>query len=194
MTALPPANPDLVAEFERACAAMRDQHFARLNTLGVGREAYIIAKPLLLPAPIGMARVEIEGSAYQPAEQGGRGMFVQPVLDSLDELVDVVAWHPDAPGRWFMRHEAAPIMGADIVEEAAFFGDILVVHPTPLEWLKAGGGGACVLDWDRAWFWLGCVRDIAPLHTWTQRRLENALRSPRPTTRIRKAEADAEAA
>jgi len=124
------SNNDLIVEFELACAAMRDIHYARLRALGVGREAYIFAKPLALPAPIGVERVEIDSKSrtYQPVDHHGAGMFVQPLHDNLGVLIDLVCWHPDRPSTRFLRRDIAPVLGAEAVEEAAFFGDVLDVY------------------------------------------------------------------
>ena len=60
---------------------------------------------------------------------------------------NVVAWRPDAPGRWWLEVTDWPLLGWQAVESARFDGGPLVLHPTPAAWVASGGQGCCVLRW-----------------------------------------------
>ncbi len=50
--------------------------------------------------------------APDPTGQDGQPMVVLGVKDRYGELVDLVAWHPDAPERWYLRiGDETPILG-----------------------------------------------------------------------------------
>jgi hypothetical protein len=80
---------------------------------------------------------------------GDREATIVPVRDRRDRLVDLVAYFRERPGEWFLREgDESPVLGAREIEGANNLGQPIELHPTPQAWLRAGGHGACVLDWD----------------------------------------------
>lgn len=106
------------------------------------------------PLPV---RVRTDGSYFEPSDPDGTVMLVQPVFAGpipsifvpVDEpcLVDLIAYSPREPGRWFWRRgEHGLVLGDENLERAELFSEPVRVHRNPLEWLRSGGEGVCVLD------------------------------------------------
>ena len=73
--------------------------------------------------------------------------FIVPALDAHGVPVDLIAFHAGAApftGSWLGR---AGLLGEEQINRAR---DVLVVHATPLDWLRAGREGVCVVDPVRA--------------------------------------------
>ena len=88
------------------------------------------------------------GGTYRPVPNGNYAAIL-PVHDLEGDLVDLVAWFPDSPRRWWLRHrDDCFILGARALEVAAYFNDPIELQGTPQMWARSGGQGACVLRWD----------------------------------------------
>ncbi len=91
--------------------------------------------------------------APDPKDQAGQPVVVLGVKDQDGELVDIVAWHPDAPERWFLRlGDETPILGAHALAVAAYYRRSVTLYPSPEKWLFArvrdrDHAAVCVLDW-----------------------------------------------
>ena len=103
--------------------------------------------------------VEIETTTegfYQPAP-GGRHAFIQPVygavrppevpiMDPADPTpIDLIAWCPKAPARWWLRRGVAILLGEIEAVHGEVYGEPIRVYRTPLDWLRAGGAGIVIL-------------------------------------------------
>ncbi len=66
------------------------------------------------------------------------------------ELVDLVAVDVDQPDHFWRRRREALVLGAAYLEIARQEGEPVPVFKTPLSWLRSGGAGVVVLDWDWA--------------------------------------------
>ncbi len=92
--------------------------------------------------------------APDPKGQEGQPMVVLGIKDQDGELVDIVAWHPDTPERWYLRiGDETPILGAHALALAAYYSRPVTLYPTPEAWLYArlrarDQDAVCVLDWD----------------------------------------------
>lgn len=119
--------------------------FARLLALGV--PAATIG-PMLENFDLGTARVSIsrDGSRWEPEGPDARllvGVREQGVL------VDIAALATHDPDQWAMRRGEGWCLGYDAwLRCETGHAHELRLHATPLAWLKAGGAGLCVLDWD----------------------------------------------
>ena len=107
-------------------------------------------RPSLGAAPITTAA----NGTYKP-DIAGKWAAVVPVHDRFGELVDLCAWFPDKPGRWWLRlREPTPILGTEALAIAAAEGEPINLHGTPERWLIAQAGacirppGACVIECD----------------------------------------------
>lgn len=98
---------------------------------------------------VGVARIETDGRHYQPVPEGQPAIAV-PVSYSITaaalEPIDIAAWVPSDPSRWYVRTGYGDILGAEAIDEAAHYEVPLPVYSTPLAWLQAGMGGACLLN------------------------------------------------
>ena len=102
--------------------------------------------PGLLPASLGAPSRGTPG--LWDLEEGGKLGLVIPVWAG-SVFADLV-WTPiwDDPARWWVAMGAREVLGD--VNVPADDGESLWLHETPLDWLRAGGGGACILDWKPA--------------------------------------------
>ena len=106
----------------------------------------------------GMLEIDpLAGGMYQPSPGAGRWALVMPIYSSVRppcvqpadiQPVDIVAWLPKRPDRWWLRKGATTILGEWAIEVADATNEPLIMIETPFGWLKAGGGGAVILDDD----------------------------------------------
>ncbi len=86
--------------------------------------------------------------------QDGQPMVILGVKDQDGELVDIVAWYPTFPAKWYLRiGDETPILGAHALALAAYYRRSITLYPTPETWLYAwlrdrDQDAVCVLDWD----------------------------------------------
>ena len=92
--------------------------------------------------------------------EGGRPAVIIPCYDTIpgmvdanaerhvEHLVDLVAVDLDRVGRFWRRRGDALILGADYLEIAGQEGAPLQVFRNPLTWLRSGGAGIAILDWN----------------------------------------------
>ena len=66
----------------------------------------------------------------------------------VEEIRDLVAVDLDHPDRFWRRRGKALILGAAYLEIARQEGEPIPVFSTPLTWLRSGGAGIAVLDWN----------------------------------------------
>jgi hypothetical protein len=132
---------DAYAELE---ATTRPADAVRLlESEGVSRRCLLTPEGVC--GALGLATIEPTGARFQFFE-GGRDAVAIGLRGTDCELVDLLAWFPDAPARWWTRFGLAVFAGEEAVERAALFGKTLRLHETPLDWLRADCAGAVVLD------------------------------------------------
>ena len=68
----------------------------------------------------------------------------------VDELRDLVAIDLDRPDRHWRRRGESLVLGTAFLEIARQEVEPVPVFKNPLSWLRAGGAGVCILDWDYA--------------------------------------------
>lgn len=135
---------ELSHEVELAVKAVQNRHLGRLQSLGVN--AATIARLGALQPPFGVMHCEnIGGGIFQPG--GDRTYIVQPVFDG-DVLIDIVAWHTTQPQKWLWRTGAAWALNVDAIAKNSWQDEPLAVDATPLDWLRNGADGLCILNWD----------------------------------------------
>lgn len=116
----------------------------------------------------------------------GEPAIVAKIHDAHGALSDFVAWQPERPGQWWLRHGDIAVLGGHTLAVAAWHGDNIRLSPTPQDWFRTRQRGVCILLWTAPMRELfeGVSRvecDSPEL----QQRLEPALRrwEPRITTR-----------
>ncbi len=100
--------------------------------------------------PWGFGWVVADGNSYRPAdrkEQASTAFVVPAVTDGC--VVDLVAQTFSVKGIR-SRLGVTAVLGADDIEAARTNGQPLYVFSSIPQWLKGGGRGAVVVDWQRA--------------------------------------------
>lgn len=89
------------------------------------------------------------GPAALPLLEGTRLLLV--VREAGFAPVDLVAIDPARPDGWALWRGAEELLGGWTLDRATTFGEASVrLHATPLDWLRAGCTGVCVLEWNHA--------------------------------------------
>ena len=139
---------DLVGEVLKGHWNMRRQHQGWLAAHGVSPVS-IYGTPPRLHGNFGVTRAMFHGDLFEPAPDG-KPVIVLGVSEHPDEgLVDIVAFEPSNPVRWYLRLGAAVVLGLHNARLAVFEESPVVAHATPLDWLRADCQGVVVLDWKR---------------------------------------------
>ena len=145
------ARPDLEAEWSAATAGVRERHLAPL------RLRYGIPVMAIMER-VGVARVRVEGDAYEPDADGFEALVVASFTDpprrpdgrwrAPNEIIDIIAFNPAEPGRWWSRCGIVAALGEESVSD--FSDDPVRVWRNPLAWLRAGATGICPVSPDPA--------------------------------------------
>ena len=110
----------------------------------------------------GMATVTKFGHRRFEFAESGRPAVIIPCYDTIpgnldanpaahvEHLVDLVAVDVDRPDRFWRRRCTAVILGNAFLECAGQELEPVPVFKTPLSWLRSGGAGIYILDWDYA--------------------------------------------
>jgi len=185
-----PIDPRLVGLGLNACeralldccpVVLHNATYSKLFALGVhgagvtGRglfDALEVADVLFRPAsPFDFAR-EV-GAVFRLV-----AAIIIPVHDEAGDLVDLAAWNPD-DGALALWHGVAAMLGAENIF-APRFSEPLLVHETPLDWLRAGRRGVFIIDPQRAAPLLRLGEPLGVKREAHGRRLRQALTIPAP--------------
>ena len=150
------SSRDLAAEFATATSAMRRHHLDAMCL------RYNIPPTAILDR-IGVTRVRVEGAFYEPASDGIE-MVLVPSFEAPprlpdgrwrapNEVVDLLAFRPADPGRWWSRRGIVAALGEESL--TSFDHASVWVSRDPLKWLQVGATGICPVDLDPA-----AVRDV----------------------------------
>ncbi len=182
----------LAAEIEAYRAEITERERQMFAALGVAPH---------IVATIGATNVDLDssGTVWEPLEIGDRAYILPARIgdpftpesaepESVPEhgaLVDLLAFHPAQPDEWATRCDFATWLGA--IEPQYFNPDPVVVHRSPLAWLRAGMRGLCVLTRDpieRRALLLACRGGIVAEDHEHSRRLTQQIHLPLPLPRI----------
>jgi hypothetical protein len=138
---------EIIAEY-RLCALPSDDALRGLATTGVNLTALIQrwqTRPLDVPRidrVIFDDRGGFEFARYRN-DRRGTGAMIFIVRDHMGDVIDLAAWGPPRPlALWIAR-------GLMLGSENLFgfrMREGLEIHPTPLEWLRAGCQGVVIID------------------------------------------------
>jgi hypothetical protein len=78
----------------------------------------------------------------------GEPSIVGEVRDAYGDIADFVAWQPEKPERWWLRHGDIAVLGGHALAVAAFHGDRIRLYGTPQDWFRTRQRGVCILLWD----------------------------------------------
>ena len=141
---------DLAAEFDHAWRNRTQEHLKHLADAGITFQAMLSAGDL------GVERIATTGRLYVPSPDG----FVVVVMAAWSPaapsiycavenpvILDLLALRLDQPETWWRRvGEPGLVLGSDNLDAAHTEGWPISLHRTPLDWLRAGCRGACLLD------------------------------------------------
>lgn len=134
---------DLQSEMEAATSSVRQVHLDRLRALGVSTAT--IADLGRDHPSFGVVKAEpVDGGLFQPGE--GDLHVVLPVLED-GALVDLVAFRSTSPDDWTLRTGNGWALGLNNGVGWHTWAESVHVSATPLDWLRNGAAGLCVLDW-----------------------------------------------
>ena len=68
-------------------------------------------------------------------------------------LIDMIAWRPDDPARWWYRTGEGAVLGVEHLDLAHVEGWPISFATTPLKWLHGNCHGACLLGYCEAAWW-----------------------------------------
>ena len=134
----------------------------------------------------GLAKImPIRDGRFEFAESGKPALIV-PCYDTIpgmldanpaahvEHLVDLVAVDVDRPDRFWRRRGDAVVLGNAYLEIAGETCEPVPVFRNPLTWLRSGGAGIAILDWNYARDLL-LDRELIAEDVETGNRLEAAL-------------------
>lgn len=98
------------------------------------------------PGPMGCSCIETHPMGMFDFSETGYRAFIQPILSGPD-IIDLVAWFPSRPERWWTRRYSGNPLGIDQLDRAEIEGEPVLLHRTPLDRLRADGDGVVALDW-----------------------------------------------
>jgi hypothetical protein len=135
---------DLTREYRAAVLAVEQRHTDRMAALGVSYETMDDMSPDGW-MPFGVATIipDDEG-LFEPG--AGALHVVQPIYAGED-IIDMVAWTSADPASWRLRTGLGAWLGdLDALIDCAIDAPVSL-YATPLDWLRAGGDGLCIVNW-----------------------------------------------
>ncbi len=119
-------------------------------------QAFLVKKGASIEDVVACAAmpINVTGTRWEPSAEG-RDAILLPVADADGALVDIVAWLPYEPERWYMRVGIHGVLGWDELNAAKVYCRSVVVNASPLDWLLAGGKGCVALTVEAGVHFLG---------------------------------------
>ena len=131
----------MLDELIRAQGRHYNYFLPQLNHIGIPIDALLFC---------GVCRVRVDGEFYAPDPDGEEALIV-PVFEE-GVLVDLACLL--GKDEWFLRTGNGVVLGYDSLDDG-WFGNPLVIFRSPLDWLRSGCEGVCVVGaWSIAKQWL----------------------------------------
>ena len=145
----------LFGEYAAAVRRIDGRHLDRLISLGAPWGFWDNCG-----AP-GVASIRTLGEGRFEFAENGRSAAVLPVYDSetpawapleqrFEGLLDLLAFDPGEPDRWWLRRGQAVLLGSIYLPLVLEEGCALPIYSNPMSWLQADGEGLMILDWKMA--------------------------------------------
>ncbi len=135
---------DLAAEFALTTDGVTPLLVAHIQRMGIPRRIIFGARHYL-----GAARITTTPDGlFEFHDDGELALIVPegvPEWPGWAEVHDLIAFKPEAPGRWWRRRGDVDLLGASNITRWKL--NPTTIHETPLLWLQAGADGVCIVDW-----------------------------------------------
>ena len=107
-----------------------------------------------------MAPIRTSGDFFAFDPQGDEAAVIEVRAADAWTVLDLVAWYPATPKRWFVAVGGAPALGLSSASNRSTYsaGLPLPILPTPEQWLVAACFGAVLLNLEGGVEWLDTVR------------------------------------
>ncbi|MBB4642353.1 hypothetical protein [Rhizorhapis suberifaciens] len=136
-------NP-LNIEMQAASQRLQLRQMNLLRGLGLNAPA------LLTDNMIGTVSTEVLNKDFWQQEESGKPMLVVPLIED-GQTIDLIAFDPLDPNGWYLKTGHGFALGAEAITDAVQGWDAsdqrLRMHATPLDWLRSGCDGCCVVQW-----------------------------------------------
>jgi hypothetical protein len=144
-------SAELLAEFVTAAWRVRRRDFVALEQLGVP-SAFLYCSSL----SFGVSPIDVfsDDGTFQSVDCGELAIILptRPIAPPADpnfpddDVGDLVAWRASDHARSWRRRGVTPFLNERAIDRAEIFCEELLVHPTPLDWMRAAGSGIVILD------------------------------------------------
>ena len=109
---------------------------------------------LTAPTEIAVQRIATEHGLFRPDPNGIPAMVMavwdySPLRIPGASMIDLVSWRPACPSAWWTRTGAASALGEWLTGAGSLADGPVAVRRTPLDWVRAGGDGVCLLAGDQ---------------------------------------------
>lgn len=102
-------------------------------------------------SPFGVLKCDVRGQhTFEPTvEPYGVTALIMPVMHE-GTIIDQIAWRSLRTDAWLWRIGSGWALGIDEIECPLHWDGFreITLHATPLDWLRASGQGAVILNWD----------------------------------------------
>ena len=143
LTAKPDAKYTADSYFDQAVDLWSELRIARANQQAVEILARHDVTDPNARQLCGLARIVKMGRFFEFHPDGEYHVIV-PVID-VDELVDLLAFDPDEPGKWWCRIGGERLLDGDALGDQ-HLGKPLHIYRTPLSWLKGRCDGIVIFN------------------------------------------------
>ena len=108
------------------------------------------------------ANVIFTGDRWEPTRDAGEDAMVYPVFSYNWDIVNIVAWRPRQPDKWYLRKYGEAMLGQDQFNAARCWrgSDVLKVFDNPMAWLLGGQKGCCPLTEDALLHFVDLRHDV----------------------------------
>lgn len=135
---------DLYMELKEAAFSVCETDLAHLRRLGA-LNAGVAAFGMVMHQ-FGLMRIaDGEDGLFHPDPDGRRSLVLPVVEDG--ELIDLVSFSTSTPDNWRLRTGLGTALGLHD-GWCHCWPDEVQLHRNPLQWLRGGCSGLCVVDWD----------------------------------------------
>jgi len=163
-----PRLPWLLRELVTAHRLIRQPHYAEdFRRCGIDINGGLI---------LGLTAIDFDDHHYAPAP-GGKGALIIPHFQG-NTLIDLVAVGLET-FTCRTRTGIATVLGAEHIERARERGTVVRLFKDPIDWLRNGRRGACIVDWRAARHVLADVPGVACDDEITAAKIDR-LRQPAP--------------